>query len=310
VASLTSPDQELRMSLRQMRARCRNLVNNNGYAQRFIRAAQENVIGPNGFTMQADAEVADQENEMPGRRRPTQVNEALERAWNDWTKKRNAPEVSRQMSFTMALQLGLGSFLADGELFVRKIRGYANPHSFSLQFIDPDTLDENFNRLRSVDGQGQVTNEIRMSIEVDEWRAPVAYWVRQGHPSEFATQNRIRIPAADMIHLVLFQRINQTRGIPWMHAAMSDMHMLNEALYNEAVAGRLEASKMGFFTSKTGDEYTGPVNPATGKKQIEAAPGSLEELPEGMNFVPWDPQHPNGAWPEFSKLLLRGSAPG
>jgi capsid protein len=35
-----------------------------------------------------------------------------------------------------------------------------------------------------------------------------------------------------------------------------------------------------------------------------------EQLPPGMEFQPWDPQHPNAAFDTFTKAILRSHAAG
>jgi capsid protein len=59
-----------------------------------------------------------------------------------------------------------------------------------------------------------------------------------------------------MIHAFLPERAMQTRGAPWMSPVIADLKMLNGYREAELVAARVGASKMGFFTSPTGDGFT------------------------------------------------------
>lgn len=43
---------------------------------------------------------------------------------------------------------------------------------------------------------------------------------------------------------------------------------------------------------------------------MDSSPGSFESLPAGMDFKPWDPQHPNQAYDAFVRECLRGVAAG
>jgi lambda family phage portal protein len=52
-----------------------------------------------------------------------------------------------------------------------------------------------------------------------------------------------------------------------------------------------------------------PANPrARGGKYMDADPGTIEDLPPGKTFRPWDPQHPTSQFGEFLKSILRGIA--
>jgi lambda family phage portal protein len=303
IGSLLSTDQEIRTSLKRLRARCRQLHNNNDYAQKFVALLKQNVIGPNGI--QLEAQLSNDADELAD-----QVNEEIERAWCVWCRTGNAT-CDRKLSFRDVLNLALESLIVDGEVFLRTVRGFPNnPFKFALQFVDPDQIDVLFERRRVRDERGLVMqNEVRMGVEVDEWGAPVGYWAFTAHPSEGGARREF-IPAADMIHLFVFRRPNQSRGIPWMHTAMTRMNMLAGYEEAELVAARMEACKMGFLTSKTGEEYTGQRNPQSGAIEVTVEPGSLGQLPEGVDFKEWNPQHPNAAFGDFLKAMLRGAAAG
>lgn len=302
IGNLLSGDQEIRNSLKRLRARCRQLHNNNDYAMRFVNLVKRNVIGQSGIQLEAQLQTdADELAE--------QVNEELERGWRKWGRLGNAT-ADRRLSWVDVQNLFWESLIVDGEVFLRKITGFSgNPFGFTLQFIDPDQVDVSFNRPRKAnEAGGQVQNEVRMGIEVDAFMAPLAYWVLDGHPSEGHVK-RTRIDASEMQHVFMFRRGNQTRGVPWMVTAMSRMNMLGGYEEAELVGARLGACKMGFFTSKTGEEYTGAKN-SSGAVEVTVEPGTFDQLPDGVDFKPWDPQHPNQNFPEFVKQMVRGMAVG
>jgi lambda family phage portal protein len=302
IGSLLSSDDEIRTSLKRLRARCRQLHNNNDYAQRFVNLVKQNVVGPNGIKLEA-AMQDDAGNSKD------KINDELERSWEKWGKVGNAT-CDRRMSFIDVLNVAFETLVIDGECFIRKVRGFRNDYRFALQFIDADQIDTLHNRKRMTDPDGKVVqNEIRMGIEVDEWNAPVAYWCFDGHPSE-GHGRKIRIPAEDMIHLFAMRRATQTRGVPFLITAMSKMNMLGGYEEAEAVATRTAACKMAFLVSKTGDEYAGTVNADNGAKQVTLEPGLFEQLPAGIEPRVVDWQHPNQNFPEFVKAMLRGIAVG
>jgi lambda family phage portal protein len=295
-----SPDLEIRTSLVSMRARSRQLVRDNGYAQRFVYLMQQNVIGPNGITLQAGLE----EDDTP---QFELQNEEIERAWAKWGKRVSTDGMLSAIDFA---QLWIGSLVTDGEVFVRKVAGYPhNAFRFALEAIDPDLVDVNLNRPTGIPG---LTNlPVAMGIERDEWKRPVAYYVLDRHPSEGGTKHQ-RIPAEEIFHAYVFARANQGRGVPFLHAAMSELNMLGKYAEAELVGARLGACKMGFFTYKLNpDEYTtAKKNDATNQREVSAEPGQFELLPEGYDFKAFDPQHPNANFGEFNKAMLRGVAVG
>jgi lambda family phage portal protein len=303
-----SVDQELRSSLTALRSRSRELSHNNDYVARFLNKAKQNVIGPNGIAMEIDLEDL-----APGAQK---YNDVIEAAWERYCE---SPSVDGQMTMVDHLQLWVTGTLCDGESFVRKVDGYPyNDFKFALQFIDPDMVDTQFQSvIQSSESGAPQKNEIRMGVEVDEWRRKIAYYVFEGHPSEFASRKRLRIPAEQIEHSFVFKRINQTRGLPWMVSAMSRLNMLRGYEEAELVAARIAACKMGIITSETGDDYAGDAaksgqagSKKRGAVEITASPGSFEQLPTNMDITPLDWQHPNSGFGDFVKAMLRGAAMG
>ena len=301
IGTLLSSDQEIRTSLKRLRARCRQLHNNNDYAQKFVSLVKQNVVGPGGINL--EARVLTAAGEMDEK-----ANDAIEDAWNEWCEVGNCT-ADQQLGFRDVLNLAWESLVVDGEVFLRKVRGIpGNPFRFALQFIDPDQVDVSFNRMRQ-DTPNGVENEIRMGIEVDQWNRRVAYWVYKGHPSEGHAQKE-RVPASEMLHCFILRRPNQTRGVPFFVTAMSRMNMLGGYEEAELVAARMGACKMAVITSKTGEEYTGAINKTTGAVQTTLEPGTMDQLPEGMDMKPIDFQHPGNNFENFVQQMIRGMAVG
>lgn len=294
-----SPDANIRHDLVTIRNRSRDLSRNNEYAKRYFRLLRQNVVGERGATLQVKAQGLDGRLDTVG-------NDAIESAWKSWCRADNCT-VTGRMNFVDCQNLFIESLARDGEVIVRKVR-YQNDFGFALQFLEPDHLDEKKNeRLR--DGKF-----IRMGVEMDEYRKPVAYHILTEHPGdlEYATHVRRteRVPADQIIHIYDPDRAEQSRGVPWMSTALSALKMLHGYREAELVAARTAASKMGFFTSPTGDGFTPDDLQDQVVPIMEAEPGTLHQLPQGVNFVPWDPAHPTSAFGEFEKSVLRGIAAG
>jgi lambda family phage portal protein len=143
-----------------------------------------------------------------------------------------------------------------------------------------------------------------MGIEVDEWGRPVAYHINEKHPSDLGgSLLRTRIPADQILHLYDPERINQTRGITWFHPCMVELRMLGGYVEAELVAARTGAAKMGFLKHTDASSFEEPNDDA--KYRIDAEPGVIEQLPPGLEFQAWSPEHPSNAFPMFVKAMLR-----
>lgn len=294
-----SADSEMRTSLKALRARSRDMVNNNDYAKKFVRMVETNVVGKNGIVMQS--QVVNDKNEADELAR-----KKIEEGWANWCRRGNC-DVTGKYSFRDIQKLVIASVARDGEVLVRKIRGYDNDFGFALQLIEADHLDENYNdTLKN-------GNHVKMGVEYNAWNRPVAYHIYPNHPGDVTFGHtyaeRVRIPAGEIAHIFMDQRISQSRGLPWMHAALTRLQMLGAYEEAELIAARIGAAKMGFFTSDTGEKFEGD-DTEDGKPIMEVAPGEFDFLPKGYDFKMFDPDHPSTAFQPFVKALLRGIASG
>ena len=297
IAQSRTADDEIRGDIRLLRARARELGRNNSYVKRYFRLLTNNVIGPMGIKLQAQAR-RDGEPDA-------EVNAAIEAAWNDWA---NSPvTVDGRLTLRRFEKVILKTMACDGEAFVRLWRGFeGNPHRLAVQAIDADLIDETFNRPR----RGS-ENEIRMGVEVDALSRPVGFWVWNKGAASIVDIMRERyfVPASEMLHLYDPERVNQTRGVTWVHSVMVPAHMLNAYEESEAVAARIGASKMGLF-EKRSDSVVGDLASEASPAGMEANPGTFEIVPDGYEFKAWEPEHPTAQFPAFIKQMLRKIASG
>jgi lambda family phage portal protein len=299
-----SANTEIKMSLRVMRARSRQLARDDDYFKGYLTKLVNNVIGTNGVTLQCDAKTDEGE-------KLTKINRAVERAFSEWAKKDTA-SVTGQESWRDVQSLALKTLCVDGETVIRLILDRANPFKIAVQFLDADWLDEDFN---SPDYNG---NRIIMSVEVDKYDKPVAYWfteprwnrialpgqVIQGMPRD---TDRIRIPANQIIHLFIKDRPGQTRGMVWAHAAMMRLNMLNGYEEAELVGQRVAASYMAFVAPQADATGLAPQG-YTGDIPQEVSPGIVAELPAGFDLKMFDPKRPGTTYSVFVKSILRAIA--
>jgi len=307
-----SIDSDIRSGGIAVRNRARNLAQNNDYVKRYLTLARVNVVGPNGFKLQMNVRELAKNAEGKWTWMPDEMaNMLLEQGFAEWAKRQNA-SVNGRLSFHGISEQVVRYVLRDGEALIRIIRNKKLPYGFTLQAIDPSFLDEQYSE-RFSDGR-----VVKMGVELDITRRPVAYYFRAVDPvmELYGVQSlggyRTRVPADEIIHVFDQEFENQTRGISWIVQSMLRLKML--AGYEEAalVNARVSAAKMGFFTSKTdegGGEFTGETD-ASGNVMITGEPGSMDRLPDGLDFKPWSPEYPSAQHEMFVKSILRGISSG
>jgi lambda family phage portal protein len=295
-----SADWDIRYSLRQLRARSRELAQNNEYARKFLKMVATNVIGPDGVMLRPT--LRDKNNKLDKTN-----NQAILNSWNEWSQPSNCT-VTGLLSWPAFQRQIIETVARDGEVFIRIVRGYPNDFGFALQALEAEYFDVNLNR------PGE---NIRMSIEYDDWRRPIAYWQMASNIYDYQPPMHsikyIRYPASDILHIYWQERPEQGRGIPWMTSAMTNMWQLKGYKESELVAARAAASKMGFLEpglQGAEDAYTGDSKDEKGNVITEFEPGAMETLPRGYKFTPFDPQHPTTAFEHFVKSALRGISAG
>ena len=301
IGSERSSDSELRPVLKKLQARSRDLARNNEYVKRYLELMKANVVGDKGFSLQVKAVDSVGKLDLLG-------NQSVEAAFKKWGSLGN-PTTDGKMTWLDAQKLTIESLARDGEVIVIKHRNSRFKDSFALEFVEPEQLDEQKNE------RLQNGNEIRMGVELDNFKRPVAYHFLTYHPGDYdyttkpTNKKHVRIPADRVIHVYKVLRAGQTRGEPWLSPSMPALKQLDG--YREAaiVNARIGASKMGFFTSPSGDGFV--ADDMDGSVPIlSAEPGSMHQLPAGVDFKPWDPQYPSTEFENFHTAVLRGIASG
>lgn len=297
ITSQITADVDIKKDLRSIRNRSRDLMQNDDYAKRFKGLLKRNVVGEDGIRLQNKAK-------DPNGKLDKKANDVIETAWNTWCKK-GICDVTGKFPLTDCAKIIIAALAEDGEFLVRKVKGYDNKFGFAIQIIEADHLDETLN---------DPHRNITMGVEKDRWGKAIAYHVFKTHPGsqELAHHDNKheRVPADEIIHGFMPLRISASRGIPWLHTAMTRMKMVNGYEEAELVAARVGATKNGFYVPPgSGEEYVGDTDTDfTPTNHLE--PGEFEVLGAGWDFKHYDPQHPNQAFKDFMKVVLRGIASG
>ena len=304
----TPTDYDIRLGLRTLRARSREISQNSDYVKRFLGLLRSNVVGPEGVVLRPRI--------LNTRGGPDKLaNEAVRDAWRRWGKF-GVADVSGRMTWVGIQREVIANVARDGEVFIRPVIGQQNAFGFSLQFIDPELVDVDLN-LEVADSR--TGNRVVMGVELNGFDRPVAYYLMT--PSRNAQSTGVysygrrsytRVPADELHHLYLAEEgVSQTRGVPWTAASLYRLSMLNGYEEAELVAARVASAKMGFFEQEGGaEEYIGDDVDDDGNIITDAEPGSFEVLPKGMKVADWSPQHPTTSFADFVRANLRGIAAG
>lgn len=304
-------DLDIRHGLGTIRARARELAQNSDHAKGFLRIVRNNIVGPSGFVLQSRAARA---NGKPDHSMRVQ----LESEWKAWGK-RGACEISGKFGWRTIQRHVIETVARDGEAFIRVLRPFTNRWGMSLQVIDPEVVDIQYNG----EYQGR---QVRMGVEIDDDRKPVAYHLYGEPPinqSSYRTGgDRYRIPADEMMHIFLPEFCWQTRGVPWLAVGAGRLHMITGTENAEVTASRASAAKFAAYEADEWapdpepkpaglvDENGEPLLQDPGSFAQDIAPGMMEVVPRGYHLKMIDPQHPNAEMPSFLKWGLRSIATG
>lgn len=292
-----SANQEIKDDLKSLRARSRQLARDNDYFIGWLRKMEIYVIGLFGLKLQVDAK------KTTGDKKET-LNKKVEDEWALWCRKENC-DVTGQRSFRDIEALALRTLLVDGEFLIRKTIDADGP---KLQMLDVDWLNEDYNDPKLPNG-----NRIVMSIELDKYDKPVAYhfthpkWSAANYvgitPIVPPAQLHLRVPANEIIHRFIPERIGQVRGVPSAHGSMMTLNQLDGFDEAELIGARVGASNMAFVSPPAeADGGTTSEDPL----DTEVSPGQILELPAGYTVHEFTPQKPlDTSW---SKRMLRKAA--
>ncbi len=306
-----SPDQISLRTLSTLRARSRFEIGNNDIARRAVSLYDTGVIG---LGINLHGQIVD-DNGRPDE----EANKAIEQGWRDWCKPGNCELTG--MSFWDVARLFELTTISDGEVLVRLHQGPEHgPWGFRVELVDPELLEVQDNRSLP---NGHY---VRMGIEYDNLRRPVAYWITQPDPHQGllsygynGRRSGLRVPAAGMLHRFLREKIGESRGTPRLANCLLRLAHLEGAEDAALVALRIGAAKLAWLKNDgTGARYMGDDQGPDGfgndagvqHRIIDADIGSMGELPPGWGIAEWSPQYPNNEYAPFQKRLLQNLSSG
>lgn len=288
----TSANAEILPALSKLRNRSRDLVRNNGYANKAVRSITSNVIGT-GIIPQAKG----------SNKRTTRDLQLLWEAWGEST----ACDANGMLDFYGLQSLIMREIVEAGEVLVRRRRrknSMGLPVPVQLQVLEGDHIDTVKNESLS---NG---NRVIQGIEFDSTGKRVAYYIHPDHPGDaFYTKTPFaipeRVPATEILHLFRVERAGQARGIPWGTPVIVRLKDFDE--YEDAQLTRQKVSAC--FTAFVHDTESADLSTEEREVAERVEPGMIEILPPGKSVSFGTPPVVTG-FKEYSDVTLHEIAAG
>lgn len=249
--STGSADWDILSEKETLDVRSRDLIRNDGYAAGASQVVKDNVVG-SLYALSAKPKTKLLGFDETWEEEFTEEVEARFTLWAEsldcWV------DASRHNTFTDLVRLATSMYVLSGETLatVEYLRDWGRPFSTAIQMIDTD-------RLSNPPHLHYTFNEtVRGGVERNKFGAPIAYHIREAHPSDWHTQKNLKFKRVlarkfwgrlQVIHLFEQQRPDQTRGVSPLAATLKQMRMtekfedinLQQAIINATFAAAIES---------------------------------------------------------------------
>lgn len=279
-----SANTEMALSLVTLRARARDMVRNNSYAQSSIKKIVNNTVGTGILPQPVDTNSA-------------RVKK-FKKLWREWAETK-ACDFNGKLTFYGIQRLVMRAVAESGEAIILKRR--TGKFKLQLQVLEGDYLDHSKD-MKQIAGGGRITQ----GVEYDKDDQIVAYWIFDGHPGEWGNYSSSRRPADDVIHVYELLRPGQARGIPFGISSLLRLKDYDDYEDAEVVRQKIAACFAAFVQDADPSLSTGDTE-ADMLEKLE--PGVIEHLPPGKTIEFASPPTTNN-YDNFSRKILQGIAQG
>lgn len=298
----SSPNQLTQKSAVAIRAQARQLHRNHDVSRGILRTMVNNVVGANGIGI-----------EPQPRRQDGSIHEQyaadLRAAWREWCLQ---PEVTAKMTFAKVQRMMAMTWIRDGEAFAQELKGtipglmHGSRIPLSLELFEPDLVPYDFERDR-----------VKQGIERNAWGRATAFWVYKQNPAEglgvtFADLKRI--PAENVHHMALLDRIGQMRGVSEFASIITRLEDIKDYEESERIAAKIAGMLTAYVKRATPDGYQAPLTDEQGNpvaRNLKLAPGMvIDTLAPGEEIGTIDSNRPNPNLITFRQGQLRAVAAG
>lgn len=288
----SSANKATRYQAHVIRHRARELRENSTLVARYAQLCRDNIVGPDGVTLQCVVPTTRQDSNQPAA-------DAIERAWYEWA----LACTPDGRSLVAALGDLVESWKIEGEGLLELIPDDDAPCGLYVLPLDADLLDHTYNVERTASNTAIV-----QGIEYDARGRVVAYHLLERHPSEGGSRRRRPVSPRQLLVLAERQRPQQARGVSKLHAVMTTVEHLDRLAEALVVLNRVTAAKMGVLLQ---DETAAELEDDDGQPpEMEQAPGEWWVMPKGYKPEMLDPGQPTAEFDPFQKFLVRSFASG
>lgn len=287
-----SANKATRYQAHVIRHRARELRENSPLIARYARLVRDNIVGPDGITLQCL---------LPSTRRElnTQAADDIETAWYDWAMA--ATPDGRPL--VDALGDVAESWKIEGEGLLEVVPDFDNPCGMCVLPLDPDLLDHKLNTERTPRG-----STIVQGIEYDARGRVLFFHLLTRHPSEGVSQGHRPVSPDRLLYIAERHRPQQARGVSRLASVMTTDEHLNRLAEALVVLNRVTAAKMGVLLQ---DETAAALEDEDGAPpEMEQAPGEWWVLPKGYKAEMLDPGQPTAEFDPFQRYLTQQIATG
>lgn len=295
----SSPRSEVRQDLRGLISHARVAAQNVDFLKSYEMMVRRHVIGPNGIALEMDVK-------NPDGKPDTFANQQIESSWKRWGQRGNCTPCGR-LSWWQVEKVAATMLAREGNFLLREWRGRDyGPFAYQVQPLSVDLLD--LDMVQGLTGGAYIDG----GVEFDVHGKPLAFHFFDGHPAEPHTgrgQNRIRIPADEIIQVLRHTETGQALGVPESHTALRRFNMLSKYEESALKAADFGAAAMVFLQQ----DSEGTPAPAGGNSDDlpeEVEPGSIWDLPPGYTAHTNPTSYPDANMPGFLKAMARGGAAG
>lgn len=297
--SHAGPNTVIARSLSLIRARNRSAVRNDAWAGACADKTVSNMIGTG---VQARSVNGDKDRKQREKA-----------AWHRWARKSDADGV---LDFYGQQAMIVREWHEAGEAFARIRRRRAAdglPVPLQIQCIEAEQVPAEYN------ADLPNGNRVRMGIEFDRLGRRVRYHMYREHPGDFALFARdlslVPVSASEVLHIYEPTRAGQIRGVPDGTGALVRMFNLDNledaVLERQKIANLFagwyvnqdEADRGGMIQDMAGDAEDADGTPLAGLE-----PGTMQELPPGMEPKFSDPPDAGNNYPDFLRSQLMAIA--
>ena len=129
LADAIRTNEDIRRNGERLRRLSREMAKNGGDYRKFLKMCERNIVGPNGFQIQAKISFANGSSDPRACR-------YVESLWNAFCERGNCT-ANRRHTMRKFLKMVVRCWKIDGEVFIRRIPGFGNRFSYALELLDP-----------------------------------------------------------------------------------------------------------------------------------------------------------------------------